>query len=376
MVRISYITVTARGNYPHVGRPDLHLFDVTLDTLSRQSFKDFEYIIVDCFYEERKDYFKSHNLGLRIKHVPSYPNPWKEKGLVQVCHQFNKGVIHADGELLFFDADSSMLPPDLMANLWRHYKDGWLVSLGFGVDATYATDLLSRRLSEDGVYQSVKSWQGVDLNYTDGIIVPTEYYKHLGYEGKVLMDHRYRKLFSEAGREMEMIPPDWYYGISTASMDAILKVNGFDQAFDGDSALNDVDLGNRLHMIGCKLAMFRDCYVVEAYAGVEWHPDMMKPRPEIKCNYAMLLYNKLFGRYRVNVDLHNPDILVSEICRKRCNIVDQCRNLPHRGPFFNKNQPELYEYWIKYGRTSRIDLELERELRLDGELEEGTYVNL
>ena len=96
---------------------------------------------------------KTTTTGLKIKHIPASPNIWTPHGLVQTCHQFNKGIIHADGELLFFDADSGMLHPQLMENLWKHYQDGYFVSLGFGSDVTFAPELQERKLGKDGNYE-------------------------------------------------------------------------------------------------------------------------------------------------------------------------------------------------------------------------------
>lgn len=354
-----------------------------MKTLANQTFKDVEFIIVDVFYEERKDYFKDHNYGLKIKHIPAAPNIWTKYGLVQTCHQFNKGIIHADGELLFFDADSGMLHPDLMANLWKHYKDGYFVSLGFGCDATFAPELQERILGPTGMYESKGEWQHQQLSQASDTVISTDWIKDLGYgfQGKIIMDHRYRKLFGNLPSTQSVkIMPSWYYGISTASIEAVLKVNGFTLAFDGDSALNDVDMGNRLVIAGYdNLWMFRDSYCIEAYAGAYWHPKMRSPRQEVKCNYGMVLNNQLSGKYRANEPLSNADIdyIIRNICGQQCGVRDVCKTLPHRGPFFNKNESELVAYWKKYGMTEMVDLVEERELRESGAgYTEGTFVNI
>lgn len=377
MTKISYVTITARADYPTVGLPNVHLWEPTLKTLRDQTFTDFEWIIVDVFYEERKDYFLGQtNHGIKIKHIPATPNIWADFGLVQTCHQFNKGIIHADGELLFFDADSGMLHPQLMENIWKHYLDGFFVSLGFGSDVTFAPELQERKLGKDGNYEyPAGQWQGATkANSTMPWIEALGY----GYKGEVIFDHRYRQVFlnpSFAKVDGVPIPPDWFYGISTVSLNAMLRVNGFNNAFDGDSALNDVDLGNRLALAGYggKLFMFRDSYCIEAFAGPYWHPKMRRFRPEVKCNNGMVLYNKLSGRYRANEPLSNADIdyITHNICVNKCPVRDTCKTLPHRGPFFNKNEPDLVAHWKKHGMTEAVDLETERENR---EVE-GTYVN-
>lgn len=375
------LQITARSNFPTEGKPELHLWEPTLETLARQTFKDFELIVIDVFYDQRPDYFKEHNYGLRIKHIPAKPNPWYDLGLVQTCSQFNKGIIHADGELIFTDADSSMLPPNLMECLWKHYQEGWFVSLGFGADLTYAPELYERQLGQNGRYKFIPgAWQGAKIEEAQKSMVQTDWYKFLGYEGKVIMDHRYRQLFSNPMVTWALINPDWFYGISTFSLEATLKVNGYDTSFDGDSALNDVDMGWRLSQAGYKkLGMFRDSYIVEAYAKLGWHPKMKLPRPEIKCNYGIMMFNKWMYRYRVNEPLSEKDIeyIIKNICANKCPIRDKCRTLPHRGPFFNRNELELFEHWKKHGATINMNLEIEREMRKSGDAyQEGTLVNV
>jgi hypothetical protein len=271
-----------------------------------------------------------------------------------------------------------MVPPDLMANLWKHYKDGYFVSLGFGADLTYAIDeeVKDRKLMPDGTYEF--SWQGMKF-YTNPS-VHTDWYSFLGFEGKrVSMDHRYEKLFHGNQREVQVIPPDWYYGISTVSLEAALKLNGYDLNFDGDSVLNDIDFGHRLHMAGYNnLAMFRDSYIIEAYAKLGWHPKM-KPRIEIKCNYALMLYNRMISRCRANEPLSQADVdsIIHDICGHQCNIQETCRTYyKHRAPFYDKNVMQYYEHWKKHVMTTNIDLAEERNMRINAEkYQEGTFVN-
>jgi hypothetical protein len=374
MVKISYITITARENFPTEGQPELHLWEPTLQTLKNQTFKDFEYIIIDVFYDKRPNYFKEHNYGLKIKHIPAAPNIWYKYGVVQTCEQFNKGIVAADGELLFFDADSAMLHPKLMQNLWNHYQDGYFVSLGFGADLTYSKELYEIQLDQYGIYKNIPGkWQGVDIKQTRK--EEMDWYSALGYKGNVIMDHRYRQLFENTSKDMQIILPQWYYGISTASLEAALDINGFETMFDGDAAANDIDFGNRLYMAGYKkIAMFRDSYIIEAYAKIAWHKEMRAIRPEIKCNYGLLLYNKFKGKYVANTPLKESDIeyIINDICKTKCEVRDTCKTMPHRGPFYNKNETELYDYWKKHGLiygSSLISERIERK-------KEGTWVNV
>lgn len=379
MVRISYLEITARTDYPTVGRPDLHLWEPTLQTLERQSFKDFEYIVIDVFYHERPDYFKQHSHGLRIKHIPSGPYVWNDLGICQTAHQFNKGVIHADGELIFMGADSGMYPPQFFENVWRHYKDeAWFVSAGFGADLTHAKHLV------EGVNALGQEKKTLIDSKDEDPLIPIDWYSFLGFHGPVRMDHRYEALFRGNTTKGARITPQWYFGISSVSLKAMLEVNGFDEAFDGSVALSDIDLGFRLALAGYdRLAMFRDVYTVEAYAGSEWHPKMRMPKPEILCCYALLRASQHLKRYRANQGSPAPEAdlekwMIDEICHKRCELLQTCREkCQQRAPFYNKNETELYKVWRENVLRNRFNLELEREMRISGdEHGEGTFVNV
>ena len=112
---ISFVMITARKDYPYTNRPDLHVFEPTLECFRQQTFTDVEWVVVDALYESRKDYFVDKKLPIKVKHVPALPNLWIENGMAGICQQYNKGIIHADGELLFFTGDSYMVFPKKLA---------------------------------------------------------------------------------------------------------------------------------------------------------------------------------------------------------------------------------------------------------------------
>lgn len=375
MVKISYIEITARADYPTVGRQDLHLWEPSLQTLARQTFKDFEYIVVDICYDERPDYFKKHNYGLKIKHVPSAPNIWFDLGLPQACHQINKGIIHSDGEVMFVNGDSFMYPPDFMENLWRHYQEGYFAVSGFGSDVSFYHHKVFGK-GESVRKQKVSETQ---ISLTD--IVPSDWYRFLGFEGQLHMHERYMRYFGKGDLDRMIIPANQYYGASVMSLEAALKTNGFDMNFDGDKVLADCDMGTRLGLAGYgdKLCMFRDTYCVEALAKLEWHTGMRNPG--IKCNYGLMKFNQVTGRYRANEPLSEVDIdwIIKNLCLKGlCGDAEACRRVnPHLYPFWHKKEKQLYEYWKKNQASMSVDLELEREMRKNGEdYTDGTWVNI
>lgn len=105
------------------------------------------------------------------------------------------------------------------------------------------------------------------------------------------------------------IPDSWFYGYVSYSLEAALKVNGYDELFDGDKGLTDCDLGSRLKMAGYRLALDPDMAAVE-----HWHKPASKKAINYdarrwKSNYALYKLNKLRDRYRANsIKLTDEDV--------------------------------------------------------------------
>jgi len=372
MVKISYVEMTGWSDYPTLGRKNLHIWEPSVQRFAMQTMKDFEYIVVDILYHERPNYFKHHNYGLKIKHVPAAPNIWFDLGLPTECHQINKGFIYSDGEIIIVNGDSFMYPPDFMEKVWKHYQDGYFACAGFGADLTYYPNEIFMKKKRKHFKTKVSLTN----------IIPTDWYRFLGFEGKLRMHERYMSYFDKSDIEKVIIPPSQYYGASVISLEAVLKTNGFEMLLDGDSVLADCDMGMRLGLAGYgqKLVMFKDTYCVEALAETGWHPRMRNPG--IKCNYAIMKFNHRMGRYRANDPISESDIdwIINNLCLKgTCGDAEACRRLnPNLYPFWQKKEKELYEYWKKHQVPMSLDLELEREMRIDGEepYNEGTFVNV
>ena len=209
MPKASFIMISARDSYPYAGRPSQHLFDPTLYCMEQQSFKDFEWVIVDNQYETRKDYFKDKNLPFSVKHVPAKPNVWLENGFTGVSTQYNQGIIYADGEILFFTGDSYIFPPNFMDTLWRNYLNG-----NFSL-AWYMFDNTLCETPTRGELNLPKSPVPYDI---------------LGYTGENAgVEHRYQKTFHGNSTAQRHVQWDWWFGCSSASAEAMLEIGGFNQ---------------------------------------------------------------------------------------------------------------------------------------------------
>ncbi len=366
-IKISLVMITARTDYPYVGRPDLKIFEPTIESFKAQTMMDFELIIVDHLYDQRKDYFKDRNLPFKVKHVPAHPNLWHDVGLPGICTQYNKGIIYADGELIYFMGEGYLFIPEYCENLWKHYKEGYIPFVWYFYDNTW-------------ISEGVKPVN--DVSAFDHI-----HYNILGYTGKNI-SHEHRSLTAFKGNDNEVYraPWEWFFGCSSAPLQAMLKINGFNQQCDGDRMLLDCDVGSRLQLAGFeKFALFRDLYTIRIWPDSnKWNPKLVKGgSATIKCNLPIIHWSRYHNRFRANdYELTDEDIrwIKEEYCGQQCLLREQCKNEhPWQYPFEHKAGYgyQCEKKWFDFWRThqEKIDLAVERQKRIAGDekYREGTF---
>ena len=374
--KISFILVTARESFPYAGKPEMHLFEPTFHCFKSQTMKDFEVVVVDVCYNQRKDYFKNLQLPFKVKHIPAKPNMWIEKGFPGICAQYNKGIIYADGELLFFTGDSYIFKPDFMKNLWERYTQGYFPLAWYLYDNSFIETPDLGTASKEDIKKAYP-------NKEASTPIP---YDILGYNGKqVSLEHRYDIAF-KGNREVYSAPWQWWFGCSSASLEAMLAINGFDQRFDGDRMLLDCDVGSRLELAGYGryLAVFKNIFLIRVPSEwAKWSTTLPKTDASIKCQSPLIYHSRVFNLPKANVQtISESDIkwIKEEWCEKLCNIRELCRKEhPWQFPFehkegYGKNcKKEYFEYWKTHQLT--IDLVEERKKRLVGnpKYAEGTF---
>ncbi len=113
MAKLSVICCTNRRN-PR--------FNSILDSLKRQTFTDFEYILVDGLYQHRKDEVLSlfQNTSFKFMYFPDKPNRWL--GIrTALPNSRNTALIFAEGQQVVFHDDCSQLDNNFLA---RHALGG------------------------------------------------------------------------------------------------------------------------------------------------------------------------------------------------------------------------------------------------------------
>ena len=241
-------------------------------------------------------------------YVPFHPNHrfWLTQRRWNVCGALNTGIIHAEGELLVRIDDCSEFEPDFLRKFWEGYKNG-LFPL-----AMHVRYLEGKPARFDRDYAE----KGYESKYFDVAHcgVRTEKEEKLetlrriyGDEG-LIRDTRYPIVKARGGKMIA--PPDWYYGYSSMSLEAALKINGYNELMDADKGQEDQECGLRLTMAG-----YRNMFSLDVDHQVIEHEH--EPIPErivardvnnAKCNYAIYLLNQIKNRWRANSELLTEEI--------------------------------------------------------------------
>jgi len=220
-----------------IEKPDRCHLSYTLASLARQNFKNFEVIIADCLYATRfREPFDTY--GLDVYHVP-VESQWIERGYPAISASRNAGITFAESELVVFVDDCSLLPDYALECYVYWYKK----------KKAFANALHIRMRGDKAV--------GFDTRFE--LLQPNG-------------PSRFR--FNSFG----------VCGYMSASLEACLKLNGFDEAFDGSRQLEDGDFGTRLRAAGYNLVIDRELVVYEQEHGGPIAPNGSLYRNPPRCN--------------------------------------------------------------------------------------------
>lgn len=293
MVSMSVILPTARGDYPIIKLPNVHVLKPTIESLKSQTFKDFEFIVVDALYHLRPKLFQgepfySDVLPFPIKHIPIHQNHrfWMDNKRWNLAGTLNTGIIHSIGELLVIINDCSEFDSGYLQKFWNGYQNGYIslaMSIRYEADSRFSSDIENQ--GRDDVLRKIYGKNGL------------------------IRDPRYEHVKNSGGRSV-ISYFDWYYGYNSVPIDAALKINGYDELFDGDESLVDVDFGSRLEMVGYNKFLLNIDHQVVEHNNYTISEDLVnKDTKHIKCNYAIFLLNRVKNRWRANFDkLTDKDI--------------------------------------------------------------------
>jgi glycosyltransferase involved in cell wall biosynthesis len=190
-----------------------------LDGLMNQTFKDFEWVVVDGCYEKNKDFKTPFPL---IHIPPSNPVPY-----FSLASSLNDGLARASGKYVFFMSDYIAPRNECLG---RH----WELQERFG-----GCILSGRDICIEG-YPAMCNRKEIKVQDYRMALFET------GTIPSITVDENVR----EIGREGIQ---NWFAGHNdSCPLEALLACNGFDEAFDGCWGGQDAEMANRLMTYGLK----------------------------------------------------------------------------------------------------------------------------
>lgn len=242
--RVTVMCNTVRTTDPERENRDVLL--CLLDDLRRQTMPpdEFEFVAVDGIHAWREDELASEfaNAPFRVRHIPPRPTAMVVAGRTAISAYKNSGIAYARGELVVCVDDHCHLDPDYLMRSWRAWND-------------------------DGVMLAALSTLGPERRMNDS---------------RVGLLDKSGRCVGPVGGNFEN-PPQ--YGFCSVPLSGILKVNGWDEYFDGAQGLEDFDFGVRLQRAGYRVALRREHVVRLGHVSTPWDPRAFGgARPDvIKC---------------------------------------------------------------------------------------------
>lgn len=307
MKKISIIIGLARpsfGAYQHDSA--LHLLLPTLQSLDAQVFRDFELVVSDALYKKRNIASEIRNLGnwsfdYSVTHPESY---WLDNGFWALQNSFNMGYAASCGKFLFFAGDCCYFEPDTFQ------KMSDLMDSGYSPSCLCAYRYGDRLIRASGPTRyNLVSQAKKDGEWNDQFIRDSRWRMVEGNNGFV----------GPSGFGWEQL-----YGYCSVKREDFEYVNGYDENFDGDKALGDVELGSRLFMAK-RWSPCLDANVV-AYESKHNGLDVVtfansRNVKAIRANYDLLYLMKNRGIWRANSTEYSEKDC-EDVCLARITGID------------------------------------------------------
>jgi len=315
MFDISVLIPTARGSHSVIGLPEAHILGSCIESLKRQTFRDFELVVVDSLIDRRPDMFRgdpfsADKLPFPVKHIPVHPKHrfWLDRGRWNVCGALNTGIMHSEGDLLVRVDDCSEFDEGYLQRCWDGYQSGYFP---LAMHTRYRHGRQAYCDEEYGREGYEAGRQG------------KESFEKRFNPGDPIRDTRWPRVEASGGSMIGA--DDWFYGYSAFSLEAALKVNGYNEMMDGQKSLEDVDFGVRLVTAGYgKMFLLSTEHTVIEHEHEPIPSDVVDPSMKpIVCNYAVMKLFKERGWYRSNgrtLSQEDLEYVRAESLRSPCSI--------------------------------------------------------
>jgi hypothetical protein len=214
--------------------------DWQAEMLARQTFKEFEWLIVDALYHERKEEVKklAHEKGLHIIHLPEPKLGYKT--VPNRTSNWNELLKYIDTPYTICLEDWHIIPDNFIEKHY-HYLSNGIDSIAF---RWVRTNYMAYHDSYESFFEkaTLANLQDNSISESDKFDVRAlNILKSLNTDDKAFNG----RIF--------LIPPSWWWpNTLSIKTEFLIKVGGFDQTFDGGTGGEDVDIANRLSKLGIK----------------------------------------------------------------------------------------------------------------------------
>lgn len=269
---------------------DIGMEKYQVEGLVSQTFKDYEWVIVDDLHEQRKGL-----LAELIKDKFSYCHmpPKEVKPYFATAAAHNLALTYARGEIIYFMCDYVVPLPNCLERHWQiHQKYPQAIISGRGIQIDSTPDIL---LMNKGVYPA------------------RDYRMWLFFE---------TPLFNKKQLEPDLFQADrlgvqnWWAGRNdSCPLEPILACNGFDERFDGRWGGQDAELAQRLLTYGLIYLLDTQSVVMEFK-----HETGSKPAIRTEEEQQMMQYTIINPRVKRNIYMSGLDRNIREERRKCLNL--------------------------------------------------------
>lgn len=181
---LSIVLNTKQEMHPMVGL-DEDIFTVLINQLSSQSYKDFELIIVDRFYNQRRYEMDKRKCPFPMKYIPTKPSLWYllDCNAVTIPNDRNAGIIMSSGNAIMCLDDCCVpMHTDFLKMYVEHLNRGVLLR---PIACNYDYSVKPVKIDWDPVVawratQQKKEFHEVSGNCPRCYFFPTSVYEELG----------------------------------------------------------------------------------------------------------------------------------------------------------------------------------------------------
>jgi hypothetical protein len=215
--------------------------DVLCDSLEKSTFKDFELIISDMLFQRRRETVRklASRYSFQVVHVEPLNNPFP---VLSYCRTSNSGIMHARGEVVVFFADYTWVGPRVLEAhaLFHRTQPDERVALMCPHDyITYPSPPF--HYENDEIDRYVDDLKAGRLDHYDWSI------GDLGEPSTFVRDPKWGGADPKNRMGAGPIGPNYFHAKNESiKLEALLKVNGWDEEFDGTTPYQDADLAGRL----------------------------------------------------------------------------------------------------------------------------------